>query len=284
MSHHNIFDINTFDINNLRFGDLEAKEDKGGKHHVMKLSYSVNGIYSDFMLKGPEFECKYGIAENKQFNKEEASDYKGYQLALTFDVNNPDHRKFMEILDSIDAQTIKKLVEIKKGNKAFAGSWATFGPNSLNNLYNKMIYRKVDGDGNLVEGSSPALYLKVTKDGKYATAFHTPRHPQTGISMRIEFERLFGKRFSIRPMIAFSNVAKRGKTRVNERLYSGIVTSISEEASPDLFGDDLNIVTDESVFKALGSPMQSGIPEVSADPESALNEVPPIPEVEHESS
>jgi len=190
-------------------------------YYIVPALYNVgtssNKVLNDFMLEGPEMETAFGIQ-----TKQSPSGRMESSIMCKFDMSNPDQLAFINTFDDIHKGFAGILTLIKGAVKLYNFNAQMAEATGLKNP----IYKSRDElTGEVIQGRSPSIFLKLFNRGKGAMAEQTLF---TGIDGKnISWNLLQNVEMKFIPLLYIKRMyVGGGKGSIQIELVSAIVTSI----------------------------------------------------------
>jgi hypothetical protein len=184
---------------------------------LYNLGTSTNKNLNDFMLEGPEMNTTFGIQ-----SKQAPSGKMEHSIMCKFDMANPEQMAFITTFDDIHKGFAGILSQIKGAVKLY-----NFNPQmaEATGLKNPIYKSRDELTGEVIQGRSPSIFLKLFNRGKGAMAEQTLF---TGIDGKnISWNILQNVDMKFIPLLHIKRMfIGGGKGSMQIELVSAVVTSI----------------------------------------------------------
>lgn len=192
-------------------------------YHLIPLLYDystspTSRVLNEFQLEAPELTTTHGIRSqvNVQSNRTDHS------IMARFDVSNPEHARFLEVMNEIHAGCAQ-MINAYKG----AVKMPHFNPNmAMATGFKDPIYRQLDElTGKPIEGRAPSYFFKLFSRGKPPFVEQTIF---TGLDNKpIPWTVLQNVEMKFIPLLHFKRIyAAAGKASLQVEMISAVVTHI----------------------------------------------------------
>lgn len=179
-------------------------------------------VLNDFLLEGPEFETGSGIT-----SKPGQSGRLDNSIMIKFDLNNPDHIRFVEINGQIHAGCAWILQQMKGQVKL--PHFKAEDPEATG-LKNPIYYPRDELSGEIIQGRAPSMFFKLFTRGKAPQIDQTLFTDVNG--KPIPWSLLSGVEMKFIPLLHIKRLyIGGGKASIQMEMVSAIVTSIRSRNS-----------------------------------------------------